>query len=96
MGCGLRRSCPPPLRVPARIALSPRFAESRIVKNRGKQGPSLRGTSVIVAGSRRGLTAAYELKRRNAQVVMVEARAIVLGGRVWTKARRICRWKAAC
>ncbi|HMU30204.1 MAG TPA: NAD(P)/FAD-dependent oxidoreductase [Nitrospira sp.] len=47
--------------------------------------PSLRGMSVIVAGAGlAGLTAAYELQRRGAQVTVVEARDRV-GGRVWTR-----------
>ncbi|ULA61880.1 MAG: Aminooxidase domain-containing protein [Nitrospira sp.] len=47
--------------------------------------PTLRGTSVIVAGAGlAGLTAARELQRRGARVTVVEARDR-LGGRVWTR-----------
>jgi len=56
---------------------------------------SLRGTSVIVAGAGlAGLTAAYELSRRGAQVTVVEARDRV-GGRVWTMRDGFCNGQHA-
>ena len=55
----------------------------------------MRGTSVIVAGAGlAGLTAAYELSRRGAQVTVVEARDRV-GGRVWTMRDGFCNGQHA-
>jgi len=46
---------------------------------------SLRGVSVVVAGAGlSGLTAAYALQRREAEVTVFEARDRI-GGRVWTQ-----------
>jgi monoamine oxidase len=46
----------------------------------------LRGSSVVIAGAGlAGLTAAYELLKHGAEVIVLEARRDRIGGRVWTR-----------